>query len=182
MIVEQQLEIATRILALGVGVQQVFHSVELVRDPQRGVIGPAYRLPGGNEYRYVGLEDAQGFTAYIRYNGDAVATPSRVGSCAGYSDVNYPLRVVVFNDQETRDHAVITDVLSQMAYLRNVSLTRIMIDKFALVKAESDQVRAHFDARVYYTAFDLLVNSISLPSCAQPDLCQVFDNPLKCTP
>lgn len=182
MIVEQQIEIAKRILALGAGVQQVFHSAELVRDPQRGIVGPAYRLPGGQEYKYVGLEDAQGFSAYIRYNGDAVATNLKVGSCAGYSTLIYPLRVVAFNDQESRDHGVLTDWLSQLSYLPNVSLTRIVVDKFALIKAESDQVRAHFDASVYYVAFDLLVNAISLPSNCAPDLCRVFDNPLKCTP
>lgn len=181
MIVEQQIEIAKRILALGAGVQQVFHSVELVRDPQRGIVGPAYRLPGGQEYRYVGLEDAQGFTAYIRYNGDAAATPQKVGGCASYATLVYPLRVVVFNDYESRDHGVLTHWLSQLSYLPNVSLTRVLVDKFALVRAESDQVKPSFDASVYYAAFDLLVNSISLPSCAA-ELCGAFDNPLKCTP
>lgn len=181
MIVEQQIEIAQRILSLGAGVQQVFHSVEVVRDPQRGIVGPAYRLPGGAEYRYVGLEDAQGFTAYIRYNGDAVASALNVGGCTGYARLFYPLRVVLFNDRETRDHGVLTDLLSQLSYLPNISLTRIVVDKFALVKAESDQVRASFDASVYYVAFDLLVTSLSLPSTCAVDLCRVFENPINCT-
>ncbi len=111
-----------------------------------------------------------------------MATPLKVGGCAVYSTLSYPLRVVVFNDQETRDHAVLTDQLSQLSYLPNVSLTRIVVDKFALVKAESDQVRASFDASVYYVAFDLLVNSLSLPSNCAVDLCRAFGNPLKCTP
>lgn len=183
MIVDKQMEIARRILALNVGVTQVFHSVELVRDPQRGIVGPAYRVNEGAEYVYVGLEDAEGFTAYIRYAGDAVATPLRVGSCEPYARLAFPLRVVFFNDRETRDHALLTDRLSQLAYLADVSLTRVVVDKFALYRQESDLVKPAFDAGVYYAAVDILVNSIALPTSCEPvDLCRKFDNPLKCTP
>ncbi len=142
-------------------------------------MGPCYRQ--GAEYHYVGLDDSRGFYAYIRYNGDVAAVPNKIGSCAGFSRLVTPLRVVFYNDQETRDHAVLTDQLTRFTFLKNVSLSRVVLDKFALVKAESDQVRENFDAAVYYVAFDILVNTVVLPSNCEQDLCRTFINPI-CEP
>lgn len=178
MIVEQQIEIANTILAAGVGVLKVYHSCEFVRDDKRGIVGPAYRL--GDEFKYVGLGDMEGFYGYIRYNGDVIATPERVGSCAGYTSLVTPLRVVLFNDNEKRDHALLQLQLTRLAFQRNVSLTRIVLDKFSLVKQESDQIRASFGASTFYLAYDLLVNTVVLPSNCEQDLCRKFDNPIKC--
>jgi len=179
MIVDQQILIARAILAADAGLSCVYHSCELVRDPDRGILGAAYRQ--GGEFGYVGLSDTEGFTCYIRYNGDPIATQERVGGCFAGTSLSYPLRVVFFNDREARDHAVVRERLTRLAFLPGVTLTRVVLDKFALVKQESDQLRTSFDAAVFYCAFDLLVKDVVLPDNCGQDLCRTFDNPI-CTP
>lgn len=169
-----QIKIAEQILATGL-VGEVFHSCELIRDDQK-VLNPAYKQ--GADYYTVGLDDERGLYAYIRSNGEITAATLKLTSCRGAYEVTAPLRVVFYHDVEDRDEGWLLRRLGSFTFLTDVTLQRVVTDKFRLAREESDLQDPNFDGKVFYVAFDVLVNTILLPSdCAEP-ACPVHPNPI----
>lgn len=176
MTTKKQIEIAKAIVATGL-VTKVYHTCQLLKDEQQTKLYPAYQR--GAEFMYVGPDDTQGLFAYIRANGDASAVPLRVKSCTRDYEVTAPLRVVFFHDDEVRDHEFLKTRLASFTFLQNVTLLRVIDDKFRLVREESDLYRQHFDAKTFYVAFDISVNLLLLQSeCETETPCEVFPNPI----
>lgn len=178
MTLDKQLEIAQAILQTGL-VKQVYHSCELIKDPKLGTLYPAYLK--GNEQVYVGPDDTKGMTCYIRAAGDGTPTAMKTQSCAGGYQVLTPLRIVFFHDEEDRNRSRLIDQLLGFSFLQNVTLTRIVDDKYKLAREESDMRRDTMDGRTFYVAFDILVNSLLLPSTCAAVSCAAIVNPI-CTP
>lgn len=175
----KQIEIAQEIIRGGL-VSKVFHSCQLLKDDQRRTLYPVYQV--GADWTYAGIDDARGLFAYIRTNGDAVGVPFKLTSCAGSYTMTVPLRVVFFNDNETRNHGELITQLTAFTFLKNVTLTRIITDKFRLVSEESQVFREKFDAQTFYIAVDINVTFIHLPSDCAVEACIVHPNPVTTCP
>jgi hypothetical protein len=175
MIIEDQLRIADELLATGL-IKQVFHSVELIQDTTNNNFLPAF--PKGAEYEDITDFDKLGRFAYIRQNGDAIATPQKIGSCGKDYFLNVPLRIVVYNDKEDKDPNVLVDKLGSLSFLPRITLLRVRIDKYALGKEECNMRRANFDGKVFYVAFDISVQSLYLRQTCDVNDCQVYPNPV----
>lgn len=171
-------QIAQAILATGI-VPKVFHSCELVRNLETGRTYPAYKI--GADYIYVGSDDTQGMYAYIRANGDATSVPLKLTSCARQYEVTTPLRVVFYNDIEERDQHFLQTKLATFTFLTGVTLQRVIVDKFRLAREENTINDPKFDGKVFYLAFDIVVNTVLLPNNCAADECPVFPNPI-CQP
>lgn len=174
MTIDKQQEIAQAILNTGL-VKKVYHSCEMLQG-EGGRLYPAY--PTGSEYIYVGMDDRKELFAYIRFNGDAVATPFKKASCENASDVRTPLRVVFFSDSEDRDRNFLTTKLSSFTFVPGVILQRIITDKYKLVREESDVYQAHIDGHVFYMAVDVLVKTILLSDTCNNAQCEIHQNPI----
>lgn len=179
MTTEQQIEIANKILATGL-VTKVFHSCQMLRTEDNQQLYPAY--PKGNEYTYAGIDDTKGLFAYIRVNGDMAGVPLKVTSCGRAYDMDAPMRVVFFNDNEDRNQEELLASLATFTFLKGITLVRVVTDKFRLVKEESPLFRSHFDGKTFYVAFDVLVSFILLPSDCAKDQCKVHPNPITTCP
>lgn len=173
----KQIEIAEHIKNTGL-VTQIFHSVILLKDEQRGTMFPAYKK--GAEFVYSGIDDTKGMFAYIRENGDITASPLKIASCAKSYTVIAPLRVVFFHDQDKRDFGVLTTKLSSFTYLQNVSLVKIITDRWRLVQEESPLFRERFDGKTFYIAFDITVKFELTANDCEVDDCVIYINPIKC--
>jgi hypothetical protein len=176
MTTELQLEIAATILATGL-VNRVYHSCQLLREDNGTQLYPVYS--NGKDFVYIGPDDTKGFFAYIRSNGDMAMTPLLIGGCKKSYEVTAPMRVVFFHDDETRNHEELVTKLSTFTFMTNVTLQRIVTDKFRLVREESDLYRPSFDGKTFYTAFDISLNLVLLQSDCGPDkVCAVHQNPV----
>jgi hypothetical protein len=179
MTTKKQIEIAEAIINTGL-VSKVFHSCQLIKDDNFVTQYPVYRQ--GKEYVYAGLDDTKGLFAYIRQNGDSAGVPLKIQSCGRSYDMDASLRVVFFNDNEERDQDDLLTKLSSFTFLTGVTLQRIIVDKFRLVKEESQIFRQRFDGKTFYAAFDVLVSFILLPSDCVSDPCVVYKNPVTSCP
>ena len=175
----KQIEIAEEIIRTGL-VGKVFHSCQLLKNDQLQTLYPAYQV--GAEFTYAGIDDTRGLFAYIRTNGDIVSVPFKVQSCARAYTITVPLRVVFFNDNESRDHAELVRQLGTFAYLSGVTLVRIITDKFRLVREESSLFRAKFDGQSFYVAFDISLTFVFSASDCESKVCQVYPNPVTTCP
>lgn len=176
MTTQKQLDIAQALLETGL-VGKVFHSCQLIRNTDQQNLYPAY--PKGTDFIYIGPDDTKGVFAYIRANGDTVAVPNKVASCARNYELTAPLRVVIYHDIETRNHQDLQRRLASFTYLTGVTLVRMIDDKFRLVREESDLYRQHFDAKTFYIAFDITVSILLLQSeCEAEEPCEVKANPI----
>lgn len=172
-----QMRIAQEILGTGL-VTKVYHSCELVRDDQK-VLNPAYKV--GAEYRLIGIDDEEGLFGYIRANGEITSVPLPLTSCNRSYTVTAPLRVVFYHDREERDEGWLLKRLTSFTFLQDVTLQRIVVDKFRLAREESDVQDPNFDGQVFYVAVDILVKTILLPSDCAEAACPVHPNPI-CQP
>ena len=179
MTTKKQLEIAERIISTGL-VSKVFHSVTLLRDENSKVLYPVYQL--GSDFVYSGIDDAKGLFAYIRHNGDMAGVPFKIDSCGRNYTMTAPMRVVFFNDNETRDHEELVRQLGSFTFLSGLTLTRIVTDKFRLVKEESAIFREKFDGTTFYVAFDINATFILLPGDCETNACPVHPNPVLTCP
>jgi hypothetical protein len=170
-----QVEIANAILATTL-VTKVFHSSELLRDNERGLLFPAYRA--GADYIFIPVDDTLGLYAYIRSNGDYQATPLKIASCVRSYDMSVPLRIVFFSDNEKRDRNFLIEKLASFSFMTGVQLIRVIDDKFRLIREEAPLVREKFDGQTFYIAFDVLVKKVLSPSDCERDECEVFTNPI----
>lgn len=176
MTTEKQIEIAQRILETDL-VKKVFHSCQLLKNDQSQTIYPAYQR--GAEFTYAGIDDTKGLFAYIRNNGDMVGVPFKMSACGRTYTMTAPLRVVFFNDNEDRNQEELIRQLGTFTFLKNVTLQRIITDKFRLVKEESAIFRERFDGKTFYVAFDVFVTFILLPSDCENKTCNVHPNPIE---
>lgn len=170
-----QIKIAAQILATGL-VTKVYHSCELIRDGDQKTLNPAYKV--GADYLIVGIDDQQGLFSYIRANGEITSVPLKLTSCRGAYEVTAPLRVVFYHDREERDEGWLLKRLATFTFLQDVTLQRVVVDKFRLAREESDVQDPNFDGQVFYVAFDVLVNAILLPSDCAEAACPVRINPM----
>lgn len=175
MTIKLQQEIAQAILATGL-VPTVYHSCELVRNLENGRTFPAFKQ--GADYVYVGMDDTKGMYAYIRSNGDAPSVPLKLTSCARQYEISTPLRVVFYNDRDDRDQHYLQTKLATFTFLTNVTLQRIIVDKFRLAKEENTINDPKFDGKVFYLAFDIIVKTVLLPDDCAADACETFPNPI----
>lgn len=176
MTTNMQFAIAEKLLETGL-VKKVFHSVQLIRSDTQQTLYPAY--PKGADFLYIGPDDTKSMFAYIRANGDIVAAPNKIASCARNYDLTAPLRVVIYSDIETRNHQELQSRLASFTYLSHVTLVRMIDDKFRLVREESDLYRQSFDAKTFYIAFDISVSILLLQSeCETVKPCEVKANPI----
>lgn len=175
MTTEKQIEIAQAIIATEL-VTKVFHSCQLLKNDQSQTFYPVF--PKGNEFTYAGIDDAKGLFAYIRTNGDIIGTPFKVASCDSTYTMTAPLRVVFFNDNEDRNQEELIRMLGTFTFMKNVTLIRIITDKFRLVREESPVFRERFDGKTFYVAFDVFVTFILLPSDCETKECIAHPNPI----
>lgn len=179
MTTEEQITIAKGIIDQGL-VRKVYHSCELLRDPQSRKMYPVYKT--GTEYNYAGVDDKDILFSYIRTNGPVqLFRPQNTGSCAKSYEVAVPLRVVFYNDREERDKAALTQKLLEFTFQPNVIFQRLSDDKFLLSREESDLQRVLFDANVFYVAVDILLKKFLTQKGCDTDLCPTFPNPI-CLP
>lgn len=174
-LIEKQVELAQAIVDTGL-VTKVYHSCEIITDRSKGRLYAAF--PRGKEYVPVAIDDTSELFAYIRYNGDVPTTPLGVGSCGRYYEAQVPLRVVFFNDYEKRDFDLLEAKLLGFTMKQNVTLTRIINDKFRLFREESDLGSPNLDGAVFYRAFDILVKILLLPDDCLNAECKSYANPL----
>lgn len=175
----KQIEIANAIIATEL-VTKVFHSCQLLRNQESQILYPAYQR--GAEFTYAGIDDTRGLFAYIRTAGDMVAVPLKIQSCARTYEVTAPLRVVFFNDNESRDHEELVRQLAAFTFLTGVNLVRVITDKFRLIREESSLFREKFDGKTFYIAFDVSLTFILLPSDCETTECLVNTNPITSCP
>jgi hypothetical protein len=173
----QEIKIAQRILETGL-VNKVYYSTVLLRDEQNGQrMFPAYQR--GADFVYVGPDDTQGLFAYIRLNGEISSVPFKIESCGGSSQITVPLRVVFFNDNEDRDHSWLLLKLASFTFMRDITLQRVIDDRFRLAKEESDLYRTRFDGKTFFVAFDVFLKVLLLSSqCEDTKPCESFPNPI----
>lgn len=174
MTTEKQIEIAKSILESGL-VTKVFHSCIMLRNDPADIY-PVYQR--GKEFVFTGLDDTKGLFAYIRENGDITSVPFKLDSCSLSYEVTAPLRVVFFNDNETRDHAWLLEKLAKFSFFTRVRLQKIITDKFRLVKEESPLFRSKFDGKTFYVAFDVFLTFILLQNSCEPSACITHPNPI----
>lgn len=179
MTTEKQIGIAEAIIATGL-VSKVFHSCQLLKTQESQTLYPAYQI--GAEFTYAGIDDTRGLFAYIRTNGDTTSVPFKIDSCRRAYTITAPLRVVFFNDNETRDHGELTRQLGTFAFLSGVTLVRIITDKFRLVREESQLFREKFDGQTFYIAFDISLTFVLSSSDCESKVCQVYANPVTTCP
>lgn len=175
MTTEKQIAIANEILATGM-VEKVFHNCQLLKNEESQTLYPVYQR--GADFIYSGLDDTIGLFAYIRTNGDMSGVPMKIQSCGRDYSMTSPLRVVFFNDNETRNHEELIRQLASFTFMQNVTLQRIITDKFRLVREESPLFRESFDGKTFYIAFDIAVTFILLPSDCEKKTCIAHPNPL----
>ena len=175
MTTEEQIAIAKKIIEGGI-CTKVFHSAELIRDPTRGPLYPAY--PKGAEYLYMGPDDTKGFFAYIRSNGNYSSVPLPTSSCQKSYEIQVPLRVVFFHDSDNRDRNFLLTKLAPFTFMQNVRLVQVIDDKFRLIREESPRFSEHFDAKTFFAAFDILVKKILLSSECEQMPCDPVTNPI----
>lgn len=179
MTTEEQIAIAQGLVDTGL-VKKVYHSCEMLRDPQSRKMFPVYRI--GKEYHYAGIDDRNLLFAYIRTNGPVqLFRPQNVGSCGKSYEVAVPLRVVFFNDHEERDKARLLQKLLEFTFQPNILFQRVSDDMFLLSREESDLQRPQFDANVFYIAVDVLLKKFISRKGCDVDLCPTFPNPI-CLP
>lgn len=179
MTTEKQIEIAEQIIASGL-CSKVFHSCQVLKTEATGMLFPAY--PHGSDYIYSGIDDTKGLFAYIRDNGDMSSVPFKITAGARSYQVTAPLRVVFFSDNEKRDQNDLLRRLSAFTFLKNVTLVRIVTDKFKLVRDESSLFREKFDGQTFYAAVDVTVSFVLLHSDCETDICKVYSNPVTTCP
>ena len=179
MTTEKQIPIAEAIIATGL-VSKVFHSCQLLKNEEQQTLYPAYQI--GAEFTYAGIDDTRGLFAYIRTNGDSFAVPFKLGACGRSYTMTVPLRVVFFNDNESRDHDELVRQLGTFTFLSGLTLVKITTDKFRLVREESPLFRSKFDGRTFYVAFDVSITFILLPSDCENKICKVYPNPVTTCP
>jgi hypothetical protein len=177
MTTEKQIEIAYAIIATEL-VQKVFHSCHLHKDENSTTMYPVYQA--GREFTYAGIDDAVGLFAYIRTNGDIIGAPFKLNSCDHAYTLTIPLRVVFFNDNESRNHEELTRQLGTFAFLKGVNLVRIITDRIRLVKEESPIFRANFDAQTFYVAFDINATIQMMANTCASKACATYLNPITC--
>lgn len=171
----QQLQIAQDLLATGL-VKKVYHSCQLVQNQQRQRLYAAYQR--GNQYIYAGVDDTKGMFAYIRSNGDIKTEVMREASCGHSYNVQAPLRVVVFHDEEPADFQWLIERLSTFTFRADIFLQRIITDRWRLQNEESDQQRVAFKPNTFYIAFDISVNFVLLRDHCNEATCPTFPNPI----
>lgn len=179
MTVKQQIAIAEAIIATGL-VGKVFHSCQLLKTPELQTLYPAYQV--GAEFTYAGIDDTRGLFAYIRTNGDIISVPLKLQSCGRAYTITAPIRVVFFNDNESRDHGELVRQLGTFTYLSGVTLVRIITDKFRLVREESSLFREKFDGQSFYIAFDISLTFVLSASDCENKVCLVYPNPVTTCP
>lgn len=175
----KQIQIAEELIKSGL-VSKVFHSCQIIRDDKNQTLYPAY--PRGGEYVYTGIDDSKGLFAYIRENGDMAGFPLKIESCGRSYTMTAPLRIVFFNDNETRDQADLVRRLSAFTFLTNVTLVRVITDKFRLVREESPLFRQSFDGKTFYAAIDVTVTFVLSSSDCATEACIVYKNPVTSCP
>lgn len=173
---ELQIEIAQAIVDQGLA-SKVYHSVEMVRDGSSGKMAPSFPNNQG-DYEYVDPDDTSSLYAYIRQFNDTSAVPLKVDSCQRSYQLGIPLRVVFFNAVEKRHHGALTEKLAAFTHLKGLTLLRVIEDKFKLIRDESPQFKETFDPATFYVAFDVVLNSLLLPSTCEQDDCRTFPNPI----
>lgn len=173
----KQIEIANYLTSTKL-VTLVFHSCILHRDAERQTRYPVYKK--GNDLIYAGIDDAKGLFAYIRETGDISADQIKIESCSKSYKTMTGLRVVFFHDRENRDFAILTQKLAGFTFLQNVTLNKIITDKYRLITEESPLFREKFDGKTFYVAFDIMVSELLNRNDCEIDDCPTYINPIKC--
>lgn len=175
MIQDVQIQIAKKLIATGL-VQEVYHSVELYEN-ESGKLFPVYSE--GAEQIYIGPDDTKGRFAYIRQTGPAITTDTfKEGSESKYYKLSYPLRIVVFKDNEKENFDWLQKKLISFAFMPHVFLQAISNDAFKLGKQESPIGNFNFDATTFYIAIDVKATIVVGESICEENNCITTPNPI----
>lgn len=152
----------------------------MLKDENGGDSFPAYKK--GTEWLYVGVDDTRELFGYMRQNGDIVSVPYKMASCARSYQMTAPLRVVFFKDSEERDFDELTRQLASFTFTQNVTLVKIITDKFRLIREESPVFRdsPKFDGKTFYIAIDIFISFILQASDCESENCNSLPNPIQC--
>jgi hypothetical protein len=175
LIQEFQIEIAKKIIDTGL-VDAVFHSVGLYEN-ESGQMFPVYAM--GAEQIYIGPDDTKGRFAYIRQTGPAKSIETiKDGSCSKTYKMAYPLRIVIFKDNEDLSFYWLQKKLLSFAFMPNINLQSITNDAFKLGKQESPIGSFNFDATTFYIAIDVIATIIINEEVCEEENCIVHPNPI----
>lgn len=175
-LVRKEMEVGNYLLQGGL-INRYAHSVELFTSPNRGGLYPVYR--SGDEFIYFGVDDTKGRFAYFRLNGSPTPAgqPLRISSCTKTYLMDFPIRLVIFNDWEKENHAQLITKFLAVGFINNVTLSRFTANAVQLAKDESPIGDFDFGAKTFYLAIDLIIQTELKPSTCI-EVCDPFKNPI----
>lgn len=157
---------------------RVFHSVKKFEDVNEGTTYPVY--PSGiDEFTYVGIDDTKHMTVYCRQIDDLrVVKPELIASSLYNYRVAIPHRMVFFNDFEKRNQDDLLSRFIQFAFLPNIKLLRVIVDKERLANMESTAKGFNFGDETFYAAIDFeIALTLSQQNCEIELTCDSLTNP-----
>lgn len=159
-------------------VTEVYHSVLMKPLPEGGVKPAA---PVHDRFEYVGLDDSKGFNCYCRQNGSAdVLKIEHLGGCNQKKyRFSVPHKLVLFNNDETRDHEAITANLIKAVMKTNyVSLQKVISIPDDILRSEAPTGRFKFQENTFYIAIDFFVLlDLVADNCEEEIKCTGVPNP-----
>lgn len=151
---------------------QVYHSAEIIQADEKF---PAVSID--NEWLPLAPSDTQE-AIYIRRNGDdEVMEDLKLGSCVKSYKMRSSLRIVFFKDNAEK-HSEIISKLMQSVLIGGTKLSKIIRDKYKLLKDESSGTYA-FGPKAAYFAIDIYALWELKPDDCEEDFCLDITNPLK---
>lgn len=174
-------ELFNNILRTGI-VNKVYHSV-MLKPIDGGGNKPAAPVQG--RWVYVGLNDTQGFSCYVRQTGSAdVISTNRVGGCnKKIYRFQVPTRIVFYNDSEKRSHETLIGRLAgaimKTGYL---NVQKIITNPDEILRSEAPTGKFSFKEDTFFVAIDCFVLlDIQSDTCPTEITCEGIENPV-CLP
>lgn len=157
----------------------VYHSVRMKPLTSGGFVPAA---PVNGKFIPVGIDDAKGFTCYVRQIGAAEnVKEERIGGCGANKlyRFNVPHRVVFFNNKETRSHDEITSILLKAIMKTEfVKIQRVHINHEEILRAEAPTGRYGFAEATFYMAIDFFILlDTQTDNCDTEIQCEKVANP-----
>lgn len=158
-------------------VNSIYHSV--VIESKDGERRPVASIDG--KYRYVGIQDNNGFSCYCRQIGPAeVQKTFNVAACGkNITRFQVPHRIIFFNANEERNHE---DILAKLIGVTmgsyRITISRINNIREDLLRQEVPTGRFNFTENTFYQGIDFFVLlDLQTDNCEQEIRCDGLRNP-----
>lgn len=163
-------------------VKEIYHSVILKRLDDSGTKPVA---PVNGRFRFVGMDDKEGFTCYCRQTGSADVTESeKLGGCNSKKyRFQVPTRLVFFNQSEVRSHDdIISKLVGAVIKTNKIRVQKIINLPEDILRAESPTAKATLTEDSFYVAIDFfLLLDLQTDTCQEEIKCDGVPNPF-CLP